>query len=54
MTARRVDIEPSTIIFESREKGLRGVDRAVPVRTLMIDALDRVHGLRERQKGRAG
>lgn len=47
LTARRVDINGQTIIFESLKKRRRGVYRAVPVPGTLIDQLDMVHGIRE-------
>ena len=47
LTARRVDINGQTIIFESLKKRRRGVFRAVPVPETLIDQLDMVHGIRE-------
>jgi len=56
LTRGRVDLEAGALIFESLKKRRAGVYRAVPVPPDLLDALDLVHGLRERQirPGRGG
>ena len=54
LTARRVDINGQTIIFESLKKRRRGVYRAVPVPGTLIDQLDMVHGIREAHRRKNG
>jgi integrase len=54
LTARRVDLEAGTLVFESLKKRRTGVHRAVPVPPRVIEALDLVHGLREAHKRRGG
>ncbi len=57
LTAERVDLAAGVLTFESLKKRRAGVYRSVPVPPLLLDALDLVHGVRERQasrgKGRA-
>lgn len=47
LTQQRIDLEECTITFESLKKRKKGVFRAVPVPSSLIDILDLVHGLRE-------
>jgi integrase len=57
LTVDRVDLTASLLVFASLKKRRNGVFRAVPVPPALLDALDLVHGIRERQarrgKGRA-
>ena len=48
LTADRVDFQAAVLTFESRKKRRQGVYRAVPVPATLLDALDLVHGLRDR------
>ncbi len=52
LTADRVDLAAGTLVFESLKKRRRGIYRAVPVPPVLLDALDLVHGIRERQARR--
>lgn len=54
LSARRIDLDAGTIIFESLKKRRKGVYRTVPVPACVIDALDLVHGVREAQKSKDG
>jgi integrase/recombinase XerD len=49
LTANRVDFQAQAITFESRKKRRSGIYRAVPVPASLLDALDLVHGIRDRQ-----
>jgi len=49
LTANRVDFQAQAITFESRKKRRAGIYRAVPVPATLLDALDLVHGIRDRQ-----
>jgi integrase/recombinase XerD len=49
LTANRVDFQAQAITFESRKKRRAGIYRAVPVPAPLLDALDLVHGIRDRQ-----
>jgi integrase len=49
LTADRVDFEARTITFESKKKRRVGIYRAVPVPETLLDALDLVHGIRDRR-----
>jgi len=49
LTADRVDFQAQTITFESRKKRRPGVYRAVPAPETLLDALDLVHGIRDRK-----
>jgi integrase len=49
LTADRVDFQAQAITFESRKKRRPGIYRAVPVPTALLDALDLVHGIRDRK-----
>lgn len=53
LTVDRVDLAAGLLVFESLKKRRPGVYRAVPVPPALLDALDLVHGIRERQ-GRRG
>ena len=48
LTADRVDFQAAVLTFESRKKRRQGVYRAVPAPATLLDALDLVHGLRDR------
>jgi integrase len=52
LTAGRVDLDAGLLVFESLKKRRAGVFRAVPVPAPVLDALDLVHGVRERQRGK--
>ena len=52
LTADRVDLSGNVIVFESLKKRRRGLFRAVPVPTGVLDALELLHGLREAQRAR--
>jgi integrase/recombinase XerD len=47
LTADRVDLAAGVVVFESLKKRRRGLYRAVPVPSALLEALDLVHGLRE-------
>ena len=49
LTANRVDFAAQTVTFESRKKRRPGVYRAVPAPETLLDALDLVHGIRDRK-----
>jgi integrase/recombinase XerD len=49
LTANRVDFQAQVITFESRKKRRSGIYRAVPVPAVLLDALDLVHGIRDRK-----
>ena len=49
LTADRVDFQAQAITFESRKKRRPGIYRAVPVPAALLDALDLVHGIRDRK-----
>ena len=49
LTADRVDFQAQAITFESRKKRRLGIYRAVPVPAALLDALDLVHGIRDRK-----
>jgi integrase len=57
LTAGRVNLAAGVLVIESLKKRRTGIYRAVPVPPALLDALDMVHGIRERQsqrgKGRA-
>ena len=48
LTADRVDFQAAVLTFESKKKRRDGLYRAVPVPASLLDALDLVHGLRDR------
>lgn len=48
LRADHVDFQAQAITFESKKKRRPGVYRAVPVPASLLDALDLVHGLRDR------
>ena len=48
LTADRVDFQAAVLTFESKKKRRPGLYRAVPVPVTFLDALDLVHGLRDR------
>jgi integrase/recombinase XerD len=52
LTADRVDLAAGVLVFATLKKRHEGVFRAVPVPPTLLDALDLVHGIRERQVGR--
>jgi integrase/recombinase XerD len=52
LTADRVDLVAGVLIFESLKKRRSGLYRAVPVPPALLEALDLVHGIRERQSRR--
>jgi integrase/recombinase XerD len=49
LTADRVDLAAGVLVFESLKKRRSGIYRAVPVSPALLDALDLVHGVREKQ-----
>ena len=49
LTADRVDFQAQTLTFESKKKRRLGIYRAVPVPATLLDALDLVHGIRDRK-----
>jgi integrase len=49
LTANRVDFQAQAITFESRKKRRPGIYRAVPAPAVLLDALDLVHGIRDRK-----
>ena len=49
ITANRVDFQAQAITFESRKKRRPGIYRAVPAPAALLDALDLVHGIRDRK-----
>ena len=49
MTADRVDFQAQALTFESKKKRRPGIYRAVPVPATLLDALDLVHGIRDRK-----
>jgi integrase/recombinase XerD len=49
LTVDRVDLAGGLLVFESLKKRRSGIYRAVPVPPSLLDALDLVHGVRERQ-----
>ena len=57
LTLDRVDLAAGVLVIESLKKRRTGIYRAVPVPPALLEALDMVHGVRERQasrgKGRA-
>jgi integrase/recombinase XerD len=53
LTVDRVDLAAGVLVFESLKKRRTGVYRSVPVPPALLEALDLVHGIRERQ-GRRG
>ena len=53
LTADRVDLAAGTLVFESLKKRRSGVYRSVPVPPALLEALDLVHGIRERQARRS-
>jgi len=52
LTVDRVDLAAGTLVFESLKKRRSGIYRGVPVPPALRDALDLVHGIRERQARR--
>jgi len=52
LTADRVDLAAGVLVFESLKKRRAGIFRNVPVPPALLDALDMVHGIRERQGAR--
>lgn len=52
LTAERVDLAAGVLVFESLKKRRTGIYRAVPVPPALLEALDLVHGIRERQSRR--
>ena len=52
LTADRVDLAAGTLVIESLKKRHRGIFRAVPVPPGLLEALDLVHGIRERRARR--
>lgn len=52
LTADRVDLKDSTVIFESLKKRRNGIYRPVPIPPALVDALNMVHDIRTAQKRR--
>jgi len=52
LTVDRVDLAAGVLVIESLKKRRTGIYRAVPVPPALLDALDLVHGIRERQARR--
>ena len=52
LTADRVDLAAGVVVFETLKKRRAGIYRAVPVPPSLLEALDLVHGIRERQARR--
>jgi integrase len=52
LTADRVDLAAGVLTIESLKKRRSGVFRSVPVPPALLDTLDMVHGIRERQTSR--
>ncbi|RYY05540.1 MAG: site-specific integrase [Alphaproteobacteria bacterium] len=52
LTVDRVDLAAGVLTFESLKKRRDGVYRSVPVPPTLLEALDMVHGIRERQTGK--
>ena len=52
LTADRVNLAAGVLVFESLKQRRSGVFRAVPVPPALLDALNLVHGIRERQARR--
>ena len=50
LTARQIDLSGRVVVIESLKNRRRGVYRAVPVPSELLDTLDMVHGLREAQR----
>lgn len=48
MTFDRVDFEEGALTFETLKRRRQGIFRSVPVPQSLLDALDLVHGLREK------
>jgi integrase len=48
LTVDRVDFEEGTLTFETLKRRKRGLFRSVPVPQSLLDALDLLHGLREK------
>ncbi|HYZ20907.1 MAG TPA: site-specific integrase [Rhodopila sp.] len=53
LTVDRVDLAAGVLVFESLKKRRPGIYRSVPVPPALLEALDLVHGIRERQAGRS-
>jgi integrase len=49
LTTSRVDFQAQAITFESRKKRRPGIYRAIPAPAALLDALDLVHGIRDRK-----
>ena len=52
LTLDRVDLAAGVLVIESLKKRRAGIYRAVPVPPALLEALDLVHGVRERQASR--
>ena len=50
LTPGRIDFNAEVIVFETLKKRKRGVYRAVPVPSDVLDILDMVHGIKGAQK----
>ena len=49
-TAQQIDLSGRAVVFESLKKRRRGVFRAVPVPSELLDTLDLLHCIREAQR----
>ena len=54
LTADRIDLQASVIVFETLKKRQPGIYRAVPVSDSLIEVVDLVHGVRDAQARRDG
>jgi integrase/recombinase XerD len=52
LSADRVDLAAGVLVFETLKKRQAGIYRAVPVPPALLDALDRVYGIRQLQARR--
>jgi integrase/recombinase XerD len=52
LTADRVDLAAGVLVFATLKTRSPGLYRAVPVPPALLDTLDLVHGIRERQRRR--
>ena len=52
LTPGRIDFNAEVIVFETLKKRKRGVFRAVPVPSEVLDTFDMVHGIRQAQKAK--
>lgn len=52
LTADRIDLNAQQIVIESLKKRKKGIYRAIPVPASLLDMLDLVHNIKERQRAR--